>query len=401
MDYLLEGSVRRDAERVRINARLVDVNSQTQLWTETYDHELKDILLFEHDVGMRLARSLAGGVLSPVLGPTPPAAPKFAAYELVLRARSLRNQATEASAWRCVATFEESIAIDPAYAPAHAGLADCYRLLGAPGWEAGPPAELLERARSAAERALTLDPQLAEASAVRAMVRFNSDWDLAGAMRDVDRAIALNPSLARAHQYRSAVLTVMGKFPEAVEAARHAQQLDPLSAAENTTLGVRLYYAGRYQEAVEQFTRTIATTPEFAVAHWGLGETYRELGRPREAIAELRRAVALSQDSAYMRAWLAHGLASAGEQDEAAAIRRDLEHLAGERYVSPFLFALIAAGSRDEGQTLAWLQRTASAGSGWIPFLPVEPEFAWLRKSPAFLALTTTPRGAHPRRPAR
>jgi TolB-like protein/DNA-binding winged helix-turn-helix (wHTH) protein/tetratricopeptide (TPR) repeat protein len=392
VDYLLEGSVRRDAERVRINAQLVDVNSQTQLWTETFDHELKDVLLLEHDVAMRLARSLAVGVLSPVLGQPAPATPKFAAYELVLRARSLRNQATESSAWRCVATFEESIAIDPTYAPAHSGLADCYRLLGAPGWEAGPPAELLERARVAAERAMTLDPQLAEASAVRAMVRFNKDWDLEGALRDVDHAIALNPSLARAHQYRSAVLMVMGKFPDAVEAARRAQQLDPLSAAENTTLGVRLYYAGRYKEAVEQFTHAIEITPEFAVAHWGLGETHLQEGRTTEATAELRRAVTLSQDSAYMRAWLAHALASAGQQEEARTIRRDLEHLASERYVSPFLFALIAAGSRDQDETLAWLQRTAAAGSGWIPFLPVEPEFAWLRKAPGFFDIIANPR---------
>jgi tetratricopeptide (TPR) repeat protein len=203
-------------------------------------------------------------------------------------------------------------------------------------------------------------------------------------LRDVDHAIALNPSLARAHQYRSAVLMVMGKFSDAVEAARRAQHLDPLSAAENTTLGVRLYYAGRYQEAVEQFTHAIETTPEFAVAHWGLGETHLQEGRTTEAIAELRRAVTLSQDSAYMRAWLAHALASAGQQDEAGTIRRDLEHLASERYVSLFLFALIAAGSRDQEETLAWLQRTAAAGSGWIPFLPVEPEFAWLRKRPGF-----------------
>jgi len=379
---------------VRINARLVDVNSQTQLWAETYEHELKDVLMFEHDVAMKLAQSLAGGVLSPVLGPPAPATPKFAAYELVLRARSLRNQATEASAWRCVATYEESIAIDPSYAPAHAGLADCYRLLGAPGWEAGPPGELLDRAWAAAERATTLDPQLAEASAVRGMVRFNRDWDVDGALRDLDRAIALNPSLARAHQYRSAVLTVMGKFAEAVEAARYAQHLDPLSAAENTTLGVRLYYAGRHQEAIAQFTKAIATTPDFAVAHWGLGETYRELGRHQDAIPELRRAVTLAQDSPYMRAWLAHGLASAGQAAEADAIRRDLERLAGERYVSPFLFALIAAGSHDRDQTLAWLERTASAGSGWIPFLPVEPQFAWLRKLPAFAAIGETGRTA-------
>jgi tetratricopeptide (TPR) repeat protein len=377
---------------VRINARLVDVNSQTQLWTETYDHELKDVLMFEHDVAMKLAQSLAGGVLSPVLGQPAQAAPAFAAYELVLRARALRNQATEASAWRCVATYEESIAIDPSYAPAQAGLADCYRLLGAPGWEAGPPAELLERAWTAAQRAIALDPKLAEASAVLGMVRFTRDWDLAGALRDLDRAVALNPSLARAHQYRSAVLMVMGQFPEAVEAARYAQHLDPLSAAENTTLGVRLYYAGRYQEAIAQFTNAIATTPGFAVAHWGLGETYRELGRHREAIAELRQAVALSDHSAYMRAWLAHALATAGQRTESDTIRRDLEQLGSQRYVSPFLFALIAAGSHNRDETLAWLERTASAGSGWIPFLPVEPEFAWLRKTPAFVALTATPR---------
>jgi len=394
VDYLLEGSVRRDADRVRINARLVDVKSQTQLWTETYDHELKDVLMFEHDVAAKLAQSLAGGVLSPVLGQTAPGPPTFAAYELVLRARSLRNLATEASAWRCVAIFEESIAIDPSYAPAHAGLADCYRLLGAPGWEAGPPAELLERAWTAAERAITLDPKLAEASAVLGMVRFNRDWDLDAALRDLDRAVTLNPSLARAHQYRSAVLMVMGKFPEAVEAARYAQHLDPLSAAENTTLGVRLYYAGRYQEAIAQFTNAIATSPGFAVAHWGLGETYRELGRHLEAIAELRQAVALSDNSAYMRAWLAHGLATAGHRAEADTIRKDLEREASERYLSPFLFALIAAGSHDRDATLAWLERTASAGSGWIPFLPVEPEFAWLRKAPAFVALTTMPRAA-------
>jgi TolB-like protein/DNA-binding winged helix-turn-helix (wHTH) protein/tetratricopeptide (TPR) repeat protein len=391
VDYLLEGSVRRDDEHVRITARLVDVKSQTQLWAETYEHELKDVLMFQHDVATRLAKSLAGGVLSPVLEPPAPALPKFAAYELVLRARSLRQQASEASAWRCVATFEESIGIDPSYAPAHAGLADCYRLLGAPGWEAGPPAELLDRARRAAERALALDPQLADAYAVRAMVRFNGDWDLDGAMRDIDHAIALNPSLARAHQYRSAVLTAMGKFTEAVDAARYAQQLDPLSVTESTTLGIRLYYAQRYPEAIEQFTRTIATTPEFAIAHWGLGETYRELGRQTEAIAELRQAVSISQDSAYMRAWLAHGLALAGERGEADAIRRDLERLANERYVSPFLFALIASGSHDRTETLAWLKRTATARSGWMPFVPIEPEFQWIRDDPAFVDLTATP----------
>jgi eukaryotic-like serine/threonine-protein kinase len=345
------------------------------------------VLMLQRDVAMRLAKSLAGGVLSPVLAQQPPqptAAMNFAAYELVLKARFLRQQATEESAWRCVATFEEAIRIDPSYAPAHAGLADCYRLLGAPGWEAGPPKELLDRARAAVDRALGLDPNLAEGYAARSMIRFNSDWDLAAASRDLDRAMQLNPSLARAWQYKSAILVTQGRFDEAVDAARRGQELDPLSAIESTTLGVRLYYARRFPDAIAQFTRTIATNGNFGVTHWGLGETYRELGRHDDAIAELRKAVELSNASPYMRAWLAHGLAAAGRRDEAQTIRRDLERLANERYLSPFLFALMASGFGEREQTIAWLEKTFDARSGWMPFVPVEPEFQWLKKDPQF-----------------
>jgi TolB-like protein/tetratricopeptide (TPR) repeat protein len=386
VDYLLEGSVRRDAARVRISARLVDVKSQTQLWTETYERDLKDVLMLQRDVATRIAGSLAGGVLSPVLRQAP-VSPAFAAYELVLRGRAARQQATVEGGWRCVASFQEAIRIDPGYAPAHAGLSDCYRLLGGPGWEAGPPAELLEQARGAAERALALDGQLADGYASRGMVRFNLDWDLEAADRDLLRAIELNPSASRAHQYRSAVLTTMGKFAEAVESARRASDLDPMSATESTTLGVRLYYAGRYDEAIDQFTRTLATHPNFAVAVWGLAQAYREQGRTEQALAEMRRAVELSGGSTYMRAWLAHALASAGRRDEAETIRRDIERIASEQYVSPFLMALMASGFGDRAATIEWLRKTFDARSGWMPFVPVEPELRWLRGDPAFREL--------------
>jgi TolB-like protein/DNA-binding winged helix-turn-helix (wHTH) protein/tetratricopeptide (TPR) repeat protein len=393
VDYLLEGSVRRDATRARITAQLVDVKTQTQLWSETYERDLKDVLMLQRDVAMRIAQSLAGGVLSPVLRQAP-AAPAFAAYELVLRARAQRQLATEEGGWRCVAAFEEAIRIDPAYAPAHAGLSDCYRLLGAPGWEAGPPRELLERARNAAERALALDPNLADAYAARGMVRFNLDWNLDAADRDLQRAIASNPSSSRAHQYRSAVLMTMGKFAEAVEAARRARDLDPMSATESTTLGVRLYYAGRHTEAIEQFQRTLQMHPNFSVAVWGLAQTYREQGRMDLALTEMRRAVELANGSTYMRAWLAHTLASAGQRDEADVIRRDIEGMAADRYVSPFLMALMAAGAHDSARTIEWLQKTYDARSGWMPFVPVEPELRWLRSDAAFQQLVSriTPR---------
>jgi TolB-like protein/DNA-binding winged helix-turn-helix (wHTH) protein/tetratricopeptide (TPR) repeat protein len=383
VDYLLEGSVRRDANRARITAHLVDVASQTQLWSETYERDLDDVLMLQQDVATRISRSLAGGVLSPVLARQAPS-PQFETYELVLKARALRQEATEESAWQCVATFEEALRQDPNYAPAHAGLGDCYRLLGAPGWEAGPPADLLNRARQAADRALALDPNLPDAWATRSMVRFNLDWDLAGASDDIDRAVELNPSLARAHQYRSAILTAMGQFDEAVTAAELARHLDPLSVTESTTLGIRLYYARRYPEAIQQLTQTSLLNPRFAVLSWALGEVYREMGKLPEALAHLRVAVELSNDSAYMRAWLAHALGAAGMKDEAERIRRDIEGLATRRYVSPFLFALMASGAGDREATLSWLEKTMDARSGWMPFIAVEPQFQWLRRDPAF-----------------
>lgn len=386
VDYLLEGSVRRDANRVRITTQLVDVTSQTQLWTETYERDVKDVLMLQRDVASRIARSLAGGVLSPVLA-RELASPPFAAYELVLKARALRQEATEEAAWKCVAAFEEAIRLAPGYAPAHAGLGDCYRLLGAPGWEAGPPGELLSRARQAVDKAIALDPSLADGYATRAMVRMNLDWDLAAANEDIDRAVALNPSHARANQYRSAILTAMGRFDEAVDAAKLAQQLDPLSITESTTLGIRLYYAGRFADAIDQLKRAATLNPRFAVLAWGLGECYRELGQHDRAVAHLRTAVEQSNQSPYMRAWLAHGLATAGHTAEAEAIRIDLERLAARQFVSPFLFALIASGLGDRDQTLHWLQETFDVRSGWMTFVPVEPQFRWLRNDPGFKAL--------------
>jgi TolB-like protein/DNA-binding winged helix-turn-helix (wHTH) protein/Tfp pilus assembly protein PilF len=385
VQYLLEGTVRRDDGKVAITARLIDVDSQTQRWSQTYERALDDLLALQRDIAMQVASSLADGVLEPVLRRTAEtASTPFAVYELVLRARAFREQATEQSAWRCVTTFDEALRIEPQYAPAHAGLADCYRLLGAPGWEAGPPAELMGRARAAVAQAMQLDPRQPEAYAVRGMVTFAVAWDLPAAERDLRQAIALNPSFARAHQYLSSILTTQHRFDEAVASARKAVDLDPLSANENTTLGVRLYYAGQYEAAVAQLRRTLARTPDLPVAHWAMAMTYREQGRPGDAIAELQRAVALSGESPYMRAWLAHALAGAGQLEEATAIRRDLERQASQRFVSPFLFALMASGFGERDATLMWLERTADAQSGWVPFLAVEPEFRWIRDDPRF-----------------
>ncbi len=389
VDYLLEGSVRRDATRVQLTARLVDMKSQTRLWAETYERRLNDVLMLQRDVAGRIAQSLGGGVLSPFVARATRRSPNLAAYERALKGRAYRQQATEAAVRQCIAMFEEATALDAEYAGAHAGLSDCRRLLGGPDWEVGPPAELLEQARVAADTAIELDPELPEGYAARGMVRFSLEWDLAAADRDLTRALTLNPSYARAHQYRSAVLTTMGRFDEAVSAARRARDLDPLSAIENTTLGVRLYYAGKYQDAIQQFEQTLAAHPDFPVAHWGLGETYRQMGRHADAVRELEVAVARGNKSPYLRAWLAHALATSGRREDAEAIRRDLTAEARERFVAPFLFALMASGLGEKDATFDWLEKVRASKSGWIPFLLVEPEFAWLRDDPRFQRLLT------------
>jgi TolB-like protein/DNA-binding winged helix-turn-helix (wHTH) protein/tetratricopeptide (TPR) repeat protein len=387
VDYLLEGSVRRDAGRVRITAQLVDVRSQTQLWAETYERSERDVLMLQRDVAVRIARSLAGGVLSPVLARATRRSPSFAAYERVLRGRALRQVATEPAIREAITMFEEAIQLDAEYAAAYAGLADCYRVLGGPGWEAAPPSELLERARAAADKALELDPELPEGYAARAMVRFSLEWDLPAADRDLQRAISLNPSYARAHQYRSAVLTTLMRFEDAVEAARRSFALDPLSVTDGTTLGIRLYYAGRHEDAVSQFQLTLQDHPGFAITHWGLGQTYAEMGRLNDAVSSMRTAVTHAGGSPYMRAWLANVLARAGQRDEAEAIRTEIKALADQGYVSPFVFALMAAGFGEKDQALDWLERVKAARSGWVPFLPVEPEFSAYRDDPRFGAL--------------
>lgn len=385
VDYVLEGSVRRAGSRVRITAQLVQAREMTQLWAESYDRDISDSLAIQREVAMKIARSLELALKRPrASGPAPPSS---AAYELTLRGRSYREQATEEGARKAIEFFQRAIQLDPSYAPAHSGLADCYRLLGAPGWEVEQPADLLQKAKAGAERALALDPQSSEAHAVLSMVKLDYDWDPAGSEREVLEAIRLNPSSVQAHQYYSSTLTTMGRFDDAIREAQRAKSLDPLSAIAGTSLGIRYWYAGRIDEAIHEFRQTLDANPEFGVAHWGLAQCHRAKSDTTREIEELRRAVALSGNSGYMRAHLAYGLAMAGERAAALAIRRDLEAEGRERYASPYHAALVAAGLGDRAAMMQALERAFADRSGWMVFLGVEPEFASMRELPDFKQL--------------
>jgi tetratricopeptide (TPR) repeat protein len=219
------------------------------------------------------------------------------------------------------------------------------------------------------------------------MVRFNYDWDLAGAERELEEAIRLNPSLSKAHQYYSGVLTTMKRFDEAIDESHRGMELDPLSATAGTTLGVRLLYAGRMKEAEAEFRKTLEVNPSFAVAHWGLAQCQRADGRIEDHLDELTKAVTLSGNSAYMRAHLGYGYAVSGDRLRADAIRKELEAEASSRYVAPYHLALIAAGLSETDEAAKWLERAFADRSGWMVFLPVQPEFEKLRQAPAIRRL--------------
>src|SRR5262249_19547547 len=202
-------------------------------------------------------------------------AASYPAYEMSLRGKFFREQATEEGARKAIEYFQRAIAIDPSYAAAHSGLADCYRLLGAPGWEVEQPGELLGKAKAGAERALELDARSSEAHAVLSMVKLDYEWDLQGSEREVLEAIRLNPSSVQAHQYYSATLTTMRRLDEAIREAQRAKELDPLSAIAGTSLAIRYWNAGRIDEALDQFRLTLGTSPACAVSHCGRRLRYR------------------------------------------------------------------------------------------------------------------------------
>jgi tetratricopeptide (TPR) repeat protein len=239
------------------------------------------------------------------------------------------------------------------------------------------------------------------------MIRFTRDWDIEGADRDLRRALAINPSLAQAHHYRSSVLTAAGRMDEAIRAAQRARELDPLSSTVNATLGIRYYYAGRYADAREQLRNVTDVSPQFGVPYWGLAAVANAERRPEDAVANMRRAVELSGPSSYMRAWLGFFLGRAGRRAEAELVLAALEHERRTTYVSPFHLALVTLGLGRDDDAIDWLELAYEDGSGWMMFLRAQPEFAPLAGNPRFERLlsrvTARPRGSardtHWRRP--
>jgi TolB-like protein/DNA-binding winged helix-turn-helix (wHTH) protein/Flp pilus assembly protein TadD len=388
VDAVVEGTVLRAGDRVRITAELVQVSTDRHLWAETYESQMGDVLALQNRVSSAIVNEIRVN-LSPQdrarLARNPAIAPE--AYENYLKGRFYWNRRTDENLHRAISYFESATKQDNQYALAYAGLSDCYAVIGASIFGTMPTGEAAPKARQAAQRALEIDPTLAEAETALATVKFNYDWDWAGAEEGYQRAIQLNPNYATAYQRYSLLLTAMGRFPESFGQINKARELDPLSFSINFSLGWRLYLARQYDRAIVQLRNTLEMDPSYELPHLILGQAYEEKGAFDLAIPELRKAVDLSHGTPLMLSALAHAYARSGQRTEAQQLLTQLETASKQQYVSPYYPAIVYVGLREKERALSLLETALTDRSNGLIFMAVEPELDPIRSDPRFIAL--------------
>jgi TolB-like protein len=379
--YVLEGGIRREGDRLRITAQLVHVEDQLQVTAQTYEATAGNLLEVQKDVAARIARALEYELLSrPGAEASASENPAVHAY---LHGRFLWNKRTSAAVRKALEYFQQSAAADPSFAPAYAGIADCYAVWG--GRLSGtPPAEAYKRAREAANKALQLDPALAEAHITLAVIRFEHDWDFAGADAAYRRAIELKPDYAVARQWYAEYLTSVGRHQEALAEIRRALQLDPFSRSINLVYGQILMYSRDYDAAITQFNKLLELHPDFTEPYALVNRIRLQQGRSDE-FAEFflawgsRFGFPLQEVEGYRRAYQSGGVTGLLRER-----RRVLVQQTETYFRAPYIIARIDAVLGDHDQALQWLEKAMGQRDDFITHINVDPEFDSLRSDPRF-----------------
>jgi TolB-like protein/Tfp pilus assembly protein PilF len=379
--FLLEGSVRRSAPRVRITARLVRVADQSQLWVENFDETIEDVLAIQIECAKRIARSLALELVPAHRDAMGRAATSNApAYESYLRGRYFWNRRTADAFDKAVASFEDSIARAPDFALARVGLADVWNLAGL--YSVAPPGIAGSKARLALDRALAIDDASAEAHVSLALNRFLYEWDWPGAEDAFRYGLDQNPNLAQGHYLYAFFLATMGRFDEAFRHADEARALDPVSLVISTHSGWVCYFARDYDRAIGAFGKAIEMDPTFAPASLFLGLAYLQKGDWGAAVETLRRAREWSGSHPGATSGLAIALTLDGREGEAQELFDSAESGARDAYVSPYYRALAALGMGRTEAALDLLESAFDERSPWLVCLAVEPAIDPLRSDP-------------------
>ena len=384
-DYLLEGSVRRDGDRVRISAWLVEAAGETHLWSDTYDRRLTDCLAVQADVAARIARSLAMELTGDEPAVQHAGAADSAAYEIYLKGRYHWNLPANEGVDQALEYYGQALQIDPAFAAAWAGLARAW--IARSDYYMAPSCTACEEAERAARRALELDPGLSDAHLALGDVRRVRDHDWQGAETSYAQAIALNPSSEAAHRAYAGLLAGLGRLKEADREARRARTLDPLCLVVGVNSAWVSYLKGDYHSAIEQCGVVMEMDPRFLRGRRVLGAALLQSGHPVEATVELKRALALAPNDRVTRAWLAHATAAAGDHRAASSLRAGIEAQPGTGVTPSYhlAFAHLAVGHHDAA--LDALERAAEECDPALVALAVEPRFAPLREEARFKAL--------------
>jgi len=378
VQYVLEGSVRRTGNKVRISASLIQANDQTQVWASTYDRAMKDVLTLQAEVAAQIAAAMAVELIPENKKRMErPATGSLEAYELYMKGRYQWNLRTEAGFKQALQCFYQAAEKDPAYALAHAGVADCYAVFGFYGFL--PPREAYEKAKASALRALQLDDELPEAHSTLAFATLQYDWDWPAAEQSHRRAIVLNANYSPAHHWYGIDLMQMGKFHEALTELRQAETLDPFSLAVQAQIGWLFYFSRDFGRAVEQLERTVAAEPAFALARYFLGMAYTQSHNHAAAVRELKEAVEQTESHPACMAALVAALRAGGKRAEAAKALLRLERLSSERHVSPYYRAFALAGPGQAEEVVPWLEQAFLEKSGWMLYLKIEPAFDAVR----------------------
>jgi TolB-like protein/DNA-binding winged helix-turn-helix (wHTH) protein/Tfp pilus assembly protein PilF len=388
VDAVVEGTILRSGDRVRITAELVQVATDRQLWAETYESQLGDVLALQSQVASAIVNEIR-------INLTPEEQQRLAStrsvsaesYEAYLKGRYYWNKRSQEGLTKAIEYFQLATEKDPHYALAFAGLADCYSIIGSAIVGTVPSQDVAPKAKAAALKALELDDTLAEAQTSLATVRFNYDWDWLGASQGFQRSIELNPSYATAYQRYSLYLMAMGRTKESLAQMTRPRELDPLSISMNFSLGWRLYMARKYDQAIEQLQNTLEMDPNFALPRMVLGQAYEQKHAYPQALAELQKAVSISHDSPQMLGALGHAYGASGNRSEAEKVLAQLMEQSKRQYVSPFYVAIVYVGLPENDKALDWLEKAYQDRSNAIVFGKVDPQLDPLRSTPRFQAL--------------
>ena len=384
---VLDGSVRKDGERLRVTVELIGTADGFVLWSERFDRELKDIFTVQDQITDSIVVALRGR-LAADNGRTSdaPRRTNVETYRLYLEGRYHWNKRTEEELTKSVACFERALEHDPGHAPSYAALADAYVTLATYG--ARPAVEVMPRASSALQQALRLAPALPQAYTCRGCVRALFEWDWAGAEADFRTALGLNAAYPTAHHwYAIHHLVPLGRFREASESLHRALDLDPLALAIKTSLGLTCYFSGHFDDAVDELLKTIELDERFGIARLFLGATYTEQSRYVEAHSELEAAIRLSGPTPEILAAVGYLHGRSGDETAARVVLDDLRRIARDRYVSPVRLAQVHLGLDEHDEALNLLERAHAERAADLAWIAVRPVFGSVRTTPRFIAL--------------